>query len=68
MGKHIAMFSDRQIITDEKNPWSTGENPEDIAKDIQRLRKISAPKLVTDNGDDVDQFTTNKETNKAENG
>ena len=68
MGKHIAMFSDRQIIADEKNPWSTGDTPEAIAKDIKRLKKVSAPKLATVDGEEIDELETDQEADKAENG
>jgi len=54
LGKHQAMFTDKQIITEEKNPWSTGDDQDSINKDVDRLRKIAAPKLKVVNGGRTD--------------
>lgn len=68
LGKHLAMFTDKQIITDEKNPWATGDDQTAIEKDIKRLKKIAAPKLITVDGEEIDKLKTDEETDKAQNG
>jgi len=48
VGKNLAMWSERQIIEGElaaKNPFATGDSPEDIRRDVERLMQVAAPKL-----------------------
>ena len=44
LGKHQALWTDRNI-TEIQNAFATGNSDEDIARDIERLQKIAAPKL-----------------------
>jgi len=44
LGKHQALWTDRNI-TEIQNAFATGNSDEDIERDIERLRKIAAPKL-----------------------
>ena len=44
LGKHQALWTYRNI-TEIQNAFATGNSDEDIARDIERLQKIAAPKL-----------------------
>lgn len=53
LGRHQAMFTDKQVIQNADNPWATGDDEQSIADDIKRLRRAAAPKLkVVDGGKD----------------
>ena len=46
LGKHQAMWTDKSINeTTVKNAFATGNSEEDMQRDIDRLKKIAAPKL-----------------------
>lgn len=45
LGKHMAMFTDKQIVKTEENPWATGDNPDAVKDDTERLMRVAAPKL-----------------------
>ena len=45
LGKHQALWTDRNI-TEIQNAFATGNSDEDIARDIERLQKIAAAKLI----------------------
>ena len=46
LGKHQAMWTDKSINeTTVKNAFATGNSEEDVQRDIERLKKIAAPKL-----------------------
>jgi len=46
LGKHQAMWTEKTINeTTVKNAFATGNSEEDVQRDIERLKKIAAPKL-----------------------
>jgi len=46
LGKHQAMWTDKSINeTTVTNAFATGNSQEDIARDVERLKRIAAPKL-----------------------
>jgi len=46
LGKHQAMWTDKNITEMEvRNAFATGNSDEDIARDIERLKRIATPKL-----------------------
>ena len=50
LGRHLAMFTDKQQVEHSQNPWATGDKPEDIERDIENLKRVAAPKLKVVNG------------------
>ena len=46
LGKHQAMWTDKNLTEMEvKNAFATGNSEEDIARDVERLKKIATPHL-----------------------
>ena len=46
LGKHKALWTEKTINeTTVKNAFATGNSEEDVQRDIERLKKIAAPKL-----------------------
>jgi len=46
LGKHQAMWTDKNLTEMEvKNAFATGNSEEDIARDVDRLKKIATPHL-----------------------
>ena len=46
LGKHQAMWTDKNVTEmNVQNAFSTGNSEEDIERDVERLKKIAAPKL-----------------------
>lgn len=46
LGKHQAMWTDKSINeTTVTNAFATGNSQEDIARDVERLKRIAAPKI-----------------------
>ena len=46
LGKHQAMWTDKNVTEMEvKNAFATGNSEEDIARDVERLKKIATPHL-----------------------
>ena len=46
LGKHQAMWTDKNITEMEvKNAFATGNSEADIARDVERLKRIATPKL-----------------------
>jgi len=46
LGKHQAMWTDKNITEMEvRNAFATGNSDEDIARDIERLKRIATPKI-----------------------
>ena len=46
LGKHQAMWTDKNITEMEvRNALATGNSDEDIARDIERLKRIATPKI-----------------------
>lgn len=54
IGKHFAMFTDKQQIQQIENPWATGDNDDAIKQDVNRMLRAAAPKLKVVNGDKKD--------------
>ena len=47
LGKHQAMWTERNITEMEvRNAFATGNSDEDIARDIERLKRIATPKIM----------------------
>jgi phage terminase small subunit len=46
LGKHQAMWTEKNITEmNVQNAFATGNSEEDIQRDVERLKKIAAPKL-----------------------
>ena len=46
LGKHQAMWTERNITEMEvRNAFATGNSDEDIARDIERLKRIATPQI-----------------------
>ena len=46
LGKHQAMWTDKNITEMEvKNAFATGNSDADIARDVERLKRIATPKI-----------------------
>lgn len=46
LGKHQAMWTEKNITEmNVQNAFATGNSEEDIERDVERLKKIAAPKL-----------------------
>jgi hypothetical protein len=51
LGKHQAMWTDKNITEMEvTNAFATGNSEADIARDVERLKRIASPKLKAAKG------------------